>query len=318
MYPEPQDIFLKGPYYYGETREYRIIQKHSPKPHILITSPMVVLSNYCLVRNYLKVNIDHLHSNPQCLKMVKFLTELEADIQENSQIMEGKSFISAIQTWNNNKFLRLSCDAQEMTCYDLDKKQIRLEQIKKGSLIKVMFWVKGVQVTRKYVSLKIIILQIRMFDVLPPKQCVILSDEKIDHPTLGFPESCLGAKKETRENSHQNTIPEKYRKMLAMGIPMASVTQRCIMDGQDPSILSTPTGNSIDQNHKPELKLARPPMANLLSGLGNVKLNKVKIHDQRQKPMVRVKKPKNIHVPTLDDILSMKNKLKSVKRTEMD
>ena len=149
-----------------------------------------------------------------------------------------------------------------------------------------------------------------MFDVLPPKQCLIMGEEV---------EDAKGAKDKIpvhHQTQHQfphpsqeepkSNIPEKYRKMLAMGIPLASVTQRCIMDGEDPAILTN--GSSQSSQSRP----VRPPIGNLLSGLSGVKLNKVVKNDPRQNALSRVKKNSNHHVPSLDDILKMKRQLKRI------
>ena len=49
MYPDLKDIILKGPFYLGENKIYRLlkIDDNHKKTHIILTTPLVILSNYC-------------------------------------------------------------------------------------------------------------------------------------------------------------------------------------------------------------------------------------------------------------------------------
>ena len=140
-----------------------------------------------------------------------------------------------------------------------------------------------------------------MFDILPPKQCLITSDEIPEISTLNKSNTLI----EPYE-SVDSEIPEKYKKMLNMGIPIGSVRQKCILDGVDPNILIS--GASV--KNKNTVKPVNIGISNLLGELSTVKLNKVSSNTNRQIP----KKPaNNTLVPSLDDILHIKSQLRSIK-----
>ena len=304
MYPTIRDLILKGPFYFGETKMYRLLEtEKKPKRHIILTSPLVILSSYCLDRHYLMVNIDHLKSTSCCRNLISFINNLEDELSKHTHL-RGIAKVPLVHNWNGNQYLRFNLWQDGINIYDGDKNHVDISCLKKGSLIKIMFWLKGISLNNNNWSLQLDIIQIRIFDLLPPQKCLITSDDLPDKPM------------DTPIN-RELIIPEKYQKMLRMGIPKGSVRHKCIIDGVDPSILDGSVTGSVDNNNnnnnnnnkikniiknKNNLPFST---ASLLDGIN--KLSKVKFdpnNKNNNKP-----KNRNQHVPCLDDILAMKGQL---------
>ena len=322
MYPDIKDIILKGAFYLGENKIYRLlkIDNNHKKTHIVLTTPLVILSNYCIDKHYLMINIDHLKTTGKCTGLNRFITVLERELQKHHSILIGKSNLSVIHTWKGNQFLRFNLSSNKINIYDKDKDKISIDNITRGSLIKVMFWLKGININDSYWNLQLEITQIRLFDIIPPTQCLINTDDIIDNATNH--NNCDNYHDTNHDMNHDNYDSDnietlKYNKMLKMGIPIESVRQKCILDGLDPDIIlsnnknlnnSTSNKNSLNIN-----KSNLPNRVNLLAGLGSVSLKKVT--KQNKNNILKTKSTNtNQLVPSLDDILAMKQNLKQVNR----
>ena len=314
MYPDIKKLFLKGPFYLGENEMYRLLEKTPQKKNqIIITSPSVVLSTHSIDRHYLMVNIDHLKSTGSCVCLYQYILNLEKNLSNNKTLVNNKKLLSVIHSWNGNKYLRFSLGIDNIRIYDADKKSIELTDIKKGSLIKVMFWLKGLVINKNTFSLQLEIIQIRMFDILPPTECLITLDDIPEQRNSNNNLNNTISNEDSPENNGDKNdgIPLKYKKMLNMGIPIGSVKQKCILDGVDPNILTPGVKVKAPCSNNP---LYRHPMGlvNLLGGLTSVKLNRVTDNDRIKTP-IKKKSSDNMLVPSLEDILSIKSQLKSIK-----
>lgn len=139
------------------------------------------------------------------------------------------------------------------------------------------------------------------------------------------------------KNQDEDGKYEKYKKMLKMGIPTLAVAQKMRMDGEDErDILAylkcSNTGNSgLGETKRvappppppplppppPPMKLGAgagcpPPFLKDIAG-GNFKLKSIKVEDtqtdsRRKRVLGNVNK--NIRVPTLDDIIQARERLK--------
>ncbi len=305
MYPNMENMFLKGPFYFGENIVYRLLERHDEKKktQIIMTSPNVVLSTYCNTRRYLMVNIDHLKSTKSCVSLYQYIIKLEKYLKNNKAFSDQRQLLSVIHNWNGNKYLRFSLSAENINIYDADKNLINIDEIKKGSLIKIMFWLKGLVVNRETFSLQLEILQIRMFDVIPPKQCLITLDELAADITKAHDAN------RSEKNPGTHVIPEKYQKMLNMGIPISHVKQKCILDGVDPEILTGKKTEETTSKTKP-ININRG-LPNLLGEISNFKLKKTTPID-RQKQKIKTKTPDNMLIPSLEDILHIKSQLRKI------
>ena len=156
--------------------------------------------------------------------------------------------------------------------------------VSKGMLVKLFIWIKGIIIHNGKWKLDLIILQVKIYDEIMPNICMIDEDES---------------------NPIDEQQYKKYWKMLDVGVNIEAVKQKCTIDGLDPSILNNkrPTNLIINKNSIPKKNNFSLLMKDLNSS--KLKLNKTKIVKRE------IKKSNNGFQPTLEDILNIKNKLRS-------
>tara|TARA_B100000123_G_scaffold169435_1_gene125627 strand:+ start:179 stop:1249 length:1071 start_codon:yes stop_codon:yes gene_type:complete len=101
---------------------------------------------------------------------------------------------------------------------------------------------------------------------------------------------------QTKEN--KNCLPEKYQKMINMGVPRIAVENKMKLDGYSINSSSIPAPPPL------------PPPLPTLSMLNSIKLNNV---SENKKEKIEINKPKeDFRIPSLQQLKNQLNKLKKV------
>ena len=286
-----ENLKLKGPICLGYNIQYRMFSDSNIITNI---SPLYYISFISYETKTIIFSLDNIRLKKDN-SFIEYIKQLENTIKDkHKKKFKDKDFVSCIYEWNNNFYLK--CRIENTTqCYDLDKNKIINKIISKGNVVKILIWIKGINISSTSCNLSLEVLQIRLYDVIPSNKCLIDFEEEPKNEN-----NTTNGKYEMLDKSY-----DRFVKMLKMGININAVRQKCQLEGIDPTPLFK-DDNSVET--KKLSILPNNPMMNVLSGIGKVKLKKTEVNSLPKKP----NKNKNVLVPTLDDILLMKNKLKHI------
>jgi hypothetical protein len=243
--------------------------------------------------------------------MITQIKQLKKNIKHKKKLVYKKCYTT------QNKYVyynfKLQHYNQEIMCdiYDEHKQKTNKQYIQPGSDAYAILWLKNIWLKGNKVGLNYIVVQLKIYkNIIQTNACLIIEDNDI------FTQS--NTKKENDgDNVHITTMEvdplyRTYFKMLKMGVPKRAVEMKMKMNGIDPSILyknctpglqkSTGSNNSMNT-------------LDLLSGIKNKKLKKVKKNKKNKKKLLLQKLGirKSSGVPTLEEILNIRNNLKKFK-----
>ena len=284
-FPDPVEISLKGPIYLAKSTQYRMFTKSSRDP-VTFASPLVCLSSVDRSRRPVLFALDRLGMDTQGL--LHFLKTLELRIQKIHKRLHSDfhelPFRSCIHTWMGTQYATATVDWDRITVYDKAGDTQCPYRLQKGSAVRLLLWAKGVHAGPKYWCLQLEVLQIRLCEAVYPTRCLLMDNEDIPSSSV------------TPVTTTDSQSP--YVRMLKMGIPREAVAQRCRLQGIDPSFLEI-------QGISTKGTISQQPA--LLAGIAGAKLRKTEPAPKR-KPR---HKSGNQHVPSLEEILGVRKRLRS-------
>lgn len=293
MYIDINKIILKGQCSFGKNIYYPMYSKSNGIiKHILITSPILMVSNINTKWNLINFSTETISSNIKLNNFNKYIKNIEKLVSTNELFNNSnKIFKSNIQYWNGNRYLKSNL-SNKINIYNFDNTISDINSIGKMDTLKALIWVKCAKTTDNIISLELEIIQLKKYDIVVPDKCLIIDYNSLDQDNNSL------------DHDNNNELYSKYYKMLKMGINKRAVIQKCIIDGVDPSFLT-------DEVVKKPVKLNLTDFSNnLLENLSSQR-NKLK----KGKPILKKKVVKNTNqlIPTLNDIINMKERLKSTK-----
>ena len=252
--------------------------------------------------------------------MITQIKQLKKNIKHKKKLVYKKCYTT------QNKYIyynfKLQHYNQEIMCdiYDEHKQKTNKQYIQPGSDAYAILWLKNIWLKGNKVGLNYIVVQLKIYkNIIQTHTCLIIEDEDIfvqNKKNKGDTDSHMNHINHTKQISTMEIDPiyRTYVKMLKMGVPRRAVQMKMKMNGIDPAILDTldnqnkinNTGASISMN----------PI-DLLSGIKNKKLKKVKKNKKNKKKLLLQKLGvhKRSGVPTLEEILKIKNSLKKLNYT---
>ena len=289
------NYILKGPIQYLSNNYYRLYHKKKTLQNITFITPLYYISN--IFENNIILFIDNLHSTNEGIKFQKNLKKIENKILKKKGIHNNINHRSFISEWHGNNYLIAKIN-NKLNCYNINNTLINIKNITKGNLVRVLVWLKGIVITKKYWCIELEVIQIKLYDELPPTICLITTDT-IQKSDIKPPEPI--------------TLVEynKYFRMLQVGVNINAVKIKCKLDGLDPLILDNKQQARLHSSNKQLLDSSkRPSNNNLLQSISSGKHTLNKVTKQEKKPPL--KKDSNGFQPTLDDIINIRNKLKPI------
>jgi len=249
--------------------------------------------------------------------MITEIKQLKKNIKHKKKLTYKKSSIT------KNKYIyynfKLQHYNQQIMCdmYDEHKQKTNIDYIQPGSDAYAILWLKNIWLKDNKVGLNYIVVQLKIYkNIIQTNTCLIIEDDDI------FTQSDNKNKDISDKHvTHISTmeidpIYRTYVKMLKMGVPRRAVQMKMTMNGIDPNILDTLGNQNKSKKNKINNTVGSKSMnpIDLLSGIKNKKLKKVKKNKKKlllQKIGVR----KRSGVPTLEEILKIKNSLKKINYT---
>lgn len=291
------NLIVKGPFKLSGDVFYRIYQrKENSKDHYTLITPQVCISSCLNDKGLLSFSVDDISATSKTGQLCTQIKLLEQSIKKQFAPVpkkEGCCFRSCINEWQNNRYVYCRLSSGEINCFNIHGNTVQngLQSIRRGSLVRLLLWFKGLYIGKKYWGIQLVVLQVRIYDISPPIKCLITDEET--------PE-----KKTSSDVKYQT-----YRRMKSMGVPIAAIRHKIIQDGENPDqvipFLSAKETRS---------ESARPQMGGLqlLQGLQGATLRKAsqRVLPKKQKPR---QAPSNQLVPSLEDILRIKNHLQPIK-----
>jgi hypothetical protein len=291
-------LIIKGPFTIANDRYYRIYKKEAgEKTHYTVITPQVCITSCNCERGYLSFSVDDIRSDSKITALSKTLGQIETCVQSKTQglkIHHNYTFRSCLGDWHNNRFVKCRMYQNNMNMYDHKGDVVSggVNKLVRGSLVRILLWVKGLYITRENWGLQIIALQIRAYDISPPKTCVILDEDKPD-----------------KAKSISSTDISKYRHMQSMGVPIPAIKHKMEIDGVDPTLIDMQTKSTVNYGARSGVPRLNP--GSLLQGLSSVSLKKTSPRKAKTKKPRQA--PENQMVPSLEDILRIRGTLNSVK-----
>ena len=305
MLPSDSNFCLRGPFFHGPYVSYRLFEKKKGKSgkttreHIMLQTPQVTIGS--LTNTSVSISLDNIYVANSCRDLVSTLTQLETNLQSTSKTLNGvyeaHQFKPSITTWMNTNYLRLNLLSSGLKTFDHLREQVSSTVLNKGTLVKILFWVKGIRQYSDGWRLDLVALQCRIYDPVPVNKCLIEDEEVIDTPSP------------PTNTSFASNEYQKYRDMIAKGVPRPAVEQKCRIAGLNPALIDTnQSGGPVPT--RPAISINNTLTSAILGGI------KLKRCDPLLKPKPKPKKTStNQLVPSLDDILSQLNSLRSTKKS---
>jgi len=260
--------------------------------------------------------------------MITEIKQLKKNIKHKKKLIYKKSYTA------QNKYIYYNFKLQqynhEIMCdiYDEQKQKTNKEYIQPGSDAYAILWLKNIWLKGNKVGLNYIVVQLKIYkNIIQTHACLIIEDDDIfTQPNNKNNKDSDTHVKHAKHTKHISImeIDPKYRtyvKMLKMGVPRRAVQMKMKMNGIDPNILDNLSNkNKIEKNNINNINntggsISMNPI-DLLSGIKNKKLKKVKKNKNKNKNKLLLQKigvRKRSGVPTLEEILKIKNSLKKIK-----
>ena len=252
--------------------------------------------------------------------MITEIKQLKKNIKHKKKLTYKKSSIT------KNKYIyynfKLQHYNQQIMCdmYDEHKQKTNIDYIQPGSDAYAILWLKNIWLKDNKVGLNYIVVQLKIYkNIIQTNTCLIIEDDDI------FTQSDNKNKDISDKHvTHISTmeidpIYRTYVKMLKMGVPRRAVQMKMTMNGIDPNILDTLGNQNKSKKNKINNTLGSISMnsIDLLSGIKNKKLKKVKKNKKNKKKLLlqKIGVRKRSGVPTLEEILKIKNSLKKINYT---
>jgi hypothetical protein len=224
----------------------------------------------------------------------------------DNSILNNKIEIRKVLQKEYGKVLRLKISNAENICiFDQNSMQLTPEALHKDRKIQLILNIKWFWISKEFYGIEYSVIQIKVY--MPPTNNMF-SSEVIKNEELN------------------EELYQKYRKMLKLKIPLGAVKSKMLLDGlSNDEILEFE--ESVNNKSKQEPEIAQPIKAvlpsNPLSFLneiakGGFKLRTVNKEDleEKKKRDIMNKLSKFVDtsrkVPTLDDIISAKSRLKKI------
>ena len=197
----------------------------------------------------------------------------------------------------NTNYLRLNIYQAGIRVFDRDRQPALPTHVVKGTLVKLMFWVKGIRQYSEGWKLDLVVLQARIYDPIPTNRCLIIDDE----PTANVNTSAIATSVLPSSGKSDDAF-QKYRDLISKGVPRMAVEQKCRLAGLDPAGIDGTSASLV----KPGISLG-DSLTQAISG--GVRLKKC-TQNPKHKPKPKPKPKTNQLIPTLDDILTQLNSLR--------
>jgi hypothetical protein len=268
---KPFNLYRKSVYevYYGEKNN-----------QILIQTPDVMFQRGYNTASDGSFNVDiAINDTWVCGILERIFKKVCRVVGKNT--LDGKNCIQPVKECGHVRLK--NTDHASIYVFDSDATRISLANVSRGDKVQVIFHVEGLHVYDSGYILYLKLLQVKKMSV---KACLFVT------PGCQSPSKGVGTKDLDIE-----TLGEKYKKMLSLGIPMAAVKQKMFMDGALPKPQGLPP---------PGLKHT-PPIAAMLA---QIKLRQVTVN-----PSQKTYIPKGVdakRVPSLDEIQNALKNLRNV------
>lgn len=175
-----------------------------------------------------------------------------------SKRVNDKKFISPVR---KNIIRVKNKDFRNVLFYDTDNNPIQRNNINRDDKVIVIFRLEKIILTNDIITVNLELLQLKKNNCIPCK--CLFTPRQSQHPTnTPSSESSL---------SQKDDMPEKYKKMLAMGIPRAAVEHKMKLEGFVPSN-SASTGTSTGTSNSTSTPLPSAPRLPSASLLANAAL----------------------------------------------
>jgi hypothetical protein len=256
--------------------------------------------------------------------MINEIKQLKKNIKHKKKLTYKKSYTT------KNKYIyynfKLQQYNQQIMCdiYDEHKQKTNIEYIQPGSDAYAILWLKNIWLKDNKVGLNYIVVQLKIYkNIIQTHSCLIIEDDDIftQNKNKNKNKNNEGSDNHTQQISTMEIDPmyRTYVKMLKMGVPRRAVQMKMTMNGIDPNILDTLGNQNKSKKNKITNTLGSISMnpIDLLSGIKNKKLKKVKKNKKNKKKLLLQKLGvhKRSGVPTLEEILKIKNSLKKLNYT---
>ena len=255
--------------------------------------------------------------------MITEIKQLKKNIKHKKKLTYKKSSIT------KNKYIyynfKLQHYNQQIMCdmYDEHKQKTNIDYIQPGSDAYAILWLKNIWLKDNKVGLNYIVVQLKIYkNIIQTNTCLIIEDDDIftQSDNKNKEDKDISDKHVTHISTMEiDPIYRTYVKMLKMGVPHRAVQMKMTMNGIDPNILDTLGNQNKSKKNKINNTVGSISMnpIDLLSGIKNKKLKKVKKNKKNKKKLLLQKLGvrKRSGVPTLEEILKIKNSLKKINYT---
>ena len=250
--------------------------------------------------------------------MVAHIKKLKKKIKYRKKIIYKKCY--TIQ----NKYIYYNFKLQQynkiIMCdiYDENKKKQNVQYIQPGSNAYAILWLKNIWLKDNKVGLNYIVVQLKVYkNIIYTNKCLIIEDNDICAQTHPIHQTQQLPEPKHKSIMEVDPLYRTYVKMLKMGVPKRAVQMKMKMNGLDPTILdkigtcshsnkyNTSIQNNLNSNILP---------IDLLSGIKHTILKKVKKNKKNKKKIIlnKLGVSRRSGVPTLEEILNIKNNLKKI------
>lgn len=295
-------------------------KNNKEKNKIIIQSPpMFVPFDINNEYNTISISFSKKNVNNGVMKFYNFMDYLD---KINKQIIKKKK-----KCWfNNKKFVykpiiknyKKICDFVSLeipknkngdykfNIFNKNLEKITMDKITKNSEISIIaelsyIWINN---KKKKIGCHWTVLQIKTYDSLNFDECLILDDDE-DEKTDNIDDN-----KQISDNKIEDSIYEKYLKMLKMGIPLIAVKNNMLRDGVNKVYIDN-LSNDLNDCKSELLKKKKIKNSNKLLLSSNNVLMDMKSKLKKGK---KIKKLKNDgFAPSLKDIQDILSKLKKPK-----
>ena len=202
-------IRIKKPFVLFQQYDFDITYDKTNNQFLIQTPISMFYSN--IMKDSKSITMDITTSE---IKFLNSLQHINISIKDRIEryvpsIIKNKTFVSPLRS----QILRLkNKDKNSIIAFDENNEYINIDDITRNDKIIIIFQVEKVIVYSEWYSIYYKIIQIKRCNVIFPKENLFIS-------------------KKLEDESKEHTIPEKYQKMLNMGIPRPAVEQRMKMDG---------------------------------------------------------------------------------------
>lgn len=239
----------------------------------LIQTPDVMMSFGYQISTNNSISMDIVFRNYNFVKTLKnTLESVDAKLQRKySDILENKSPFHVV--FENRARLKNS-DVNTVGVFDGNNNKINIDNISRDDKILTIFQVEKVVVYDKFYTFYLKLIQLKKA-VSPIAQCLFGHPNSIPRvPLVTSVPPVPPVPPPLPQGIHDEQtcdMPEKYKKMLAMGVPLPAVKQKMMMDGISDNVSNTkPKPETIMVTRKvPSLD----EIVGALKNLKNVKTN---------------------------------------------